>query len=84
LRHKHFDLPQLRDDLLGAMSFSGHLPGFLSKLIISISLAQENPVRSKMPPISAEATLFSRRMHAISWTNFLIRCSKIRRARRRS
>ncbi|MFN8704379.1 MAG: hypothetical protein ACK5X0_19950, partial [Rhodospirillales bacterium] len=46
LRHKHFDLPQLRDDLLGAMSFSGHLPGFLSKLIISISLAQENPVRS--------------------------------------
>ncbi|MFN7191487.1 MAG: helix-turn-helix transcriptional regulator, partial [Rhodospirillales bacterium] len=45
-RHKHFDLPQLRDDLLGAMSFSGHLPGFLSKLIISISLAQENPVRS--------------------------------------
>jgi len=28
------------------MSFPGHLPGLLSKLIISISLVQENPVRS--------------------------------------
>jgi len=46
LRHKHFNLPQLRDDLFGAMSFSGHLPELLSKLIISISLVQENPVRS--------------------------------------
>ncbi len=34
LCHKHFDLPQLHNDLLGAMSLSGHLPGFLSKLII--------------------------------------------------
>ncbi|MBM3570377.1 MAG: hypothetical protein FJX46_16675, partial [Alphaproteobacteria bacterium] len=33
-------------DLFSAMSFPGHRLGFLSKLIISISLAQENPVRS--------------------------------------
>lgn len=38
LCHQHINLPQLRDDLLGAMSLLGVFSDFLSEPIISISL----------------------------------------------
>jgi hypothetical protein len=44
--HWHVDLAQLRDRLLSIVSFLGHLRGFLSKLMISISLVQKHPLRS--------------------------------------